>query len=75
MKVKRYYDICCEECGKQLSWDFGVKLSNYRMQAISKARDKGFRTVNGKFVCPICAKEKDKLFCKENKDGKARTSR
>lgn len=56
MRIDKYYDVCCESCYKHLSTDFGKGFAYTRQEAIEWAREVGFKTVQGKFICPACCK-------------------
>lgn len=61
LKIDRYYDVSCDYCGRNMSTDFeknGMALSSKQAQAW--ARRIGFRTKQGKNICPLCLKELEK---------------
>lgn len=67
MKVERWYDICCDYCGRHLSTDFNTGMLTSREEALQYAKKKGFRQMKGETLCPHClpirisiAKEKAK---------------
>ena len=64
MKVDKYYDVCCETCHKHLSTDFGKGFAYTRQEAIKWAREVGFKTVQGKFICPECIKNYNSPYSK-----------
>lgn len=58
MVVDRYYDVTCSVCSRCLSTDFGTGLAKTEAQAETMAKGNGFKTRNGKNLCPFCAAEK-----------------
>ena len=54
MKVQRWYDVRCDVCFRYLSTDFAVGMQPTRDFAEKEARRCGFKTKDGKIVCPIC---------------------
>lgn len=56
MKVEKFYDICCENCYCYLSTDYDTGFALSREQAIAWAKEKGFRDLNGRTLCPDCLK-------------------
>lgn len=61
MKVEKYYDVGCEECGFHLSTDYHRGLAQSRVRAVKWAVQEGFKVVDGRTLCPGCVKKnKDK---------------
>jgi len=54
MKVDTYYDVCCNRCGRHLSTDYNVGMCITKKSTIAYAKDIGWKTIDGKNVCPIC---------------------
>lgn len=59
MKVEKWYDIYCEFCHRYISSDFGCGMQPTRDLAISAAKRVGYKTKNGKTICPVCIEERD----------------
>ena len=54
MKTEKYYDVGCDECGRHLSTDFAAGMLRTRVAVENRARQEGFRVVDGRTLCPIC---------------------
>lgn len=57
MKVEKYYDVGCEECGRHLSTDFHRGFTTSRVRAVSLAISEGFKVIDGRTLCPKCAEK------------------
>ena len=57
MKVEKYYDVGCEECGFHLSTDFHRGLAQSRVQAVKWALQERFQVTDGKTLCPHCVRK------------------
>ena len=57
MKVDKYYDIGCEECGSHLSTDFSRGMAPSRIIAVKWALQEKFNVVDGKTLCPHCIRK------------------
>ena len=57
MRVEKWYDVCCDGCGRHLSTDFGCGMLTSREEAIMYAKRNGFRDIKGKTYCPSCVSE------------------
>lgn len=66
MKIKKWYDICCDCCTRRRSTDFGWDVEHNKKGLAKKARQEGWRTYKGSNICPICVKNlEDKGVNKE----------
>lgn len=54
MKTDIYYDIGCDLCSKHMSTDYNMGMAETKKEAVSWAKKSGWKTVDGKNVCPIC---------------------
>lgn len=57
IKIEKYYDIGCEECGRHLSTDFHRGMSSSRIETVRWALQERFQVVDGKTLCPHCVKK------------------
>lgn len=66
IKIDKYYDVQCDYCAKFMSTDYELGMAPTRKEAIMWAKNLGFRTRNGKNICPECLKDKAhlRLDCK-----------
>ena len=56
LRIDRYYDLTCDSCGRSRSTDFDMGMSMNKESCLKCATNEGWREVNGKTVCPECAK-------------------
>ena len=54
MKIEKWYDVRCEICGRYLSTDYEAGMQRTRETALKEAKEVGFKTKQGKNVCPCC---------------------
>lgn len=54
MKTEKWYDVSCEICGRYISTDFGCGMQRTREKAVVVAKSVGYKTINGKTICPYC---------------------
>lgn len=60
LKVSKFYDICCEKCGRWMSTDFGIGMAYSTKQARRWAKEQGFKVdkKTERTLCPYCCEEK-----------------
>ena len=56
MKIRKYYDLTCDECGRSYSTDYGHGFEASIAKLVDIATKEGWGpTVNGKAtLCPVC---------------------
>lgn len=59
-KLDTYYDITCEHCSRTRSRGFscGIGITS-QAELIEKALEDGWKIIDGKNACPICARVHD----------------
>ena len=67
-KLDTYYDLTCAQCDRTRSRDFHTGVNSDKVQMIKNAEDEGWRVIEGKNFCPICARVHDGSIWKDVKD-------
>ena len=54
-KLDTYYDLTCEYCGRTRSKDFNCGTNPNKEDLLRNAAEDGWKIIDGKNTCPICA--------------------
>ena len=57
LKAEKFWDIGCDICAKHLSTDFGTGMLPTAPKARQRAKEQGFKMVDGYNLCPNCHNE------------------
>ena len=61
MNIETWYDIGCDICGRHRSTDFERGLATTKKGLSEKAKIEGWRFIDNKNICPVCAKERERV--------------
>ena len=59
LKLDVYYDTTCHKCTRTRSKDFNKDVSSNQIEILKNAETEGWRVIEGKNFCPICARVHD----------------